>query len=76
MVFLTSSLKYQIWRNFTLADKHLIIINITFQILVMISHTRFINIVVGQTVLEMVMKEVGQVISIHDKTLEEVAKTV
>ena len=76
MVFLTSSLKYQIWRNFTLVDKHLIIINITFQILVMISHTRFINIVVGQTVLDMVMKEVGQVISIHDKTLEEVAKTV
>ena len=42
----------------------------------MIRHTRFINIDVGQTMLDMAMKEVGQVISIHDKTLEEVAKTV
>ena len=33
-------------------------------------------IVVGQTVLDMVMKGVGQAISIHDKTLEEDAKTV
>ena len=42
----------------------------------MIRHTQFINIVVGQIVLDMVMKEVGQFISIHDKTLEEVTKTV
>ena len=33
-------------------------------------------IVVGQTVLDMVMKGVGQAISIHDKTLEEAAKIV
>ena len=33
-------------------------------------------IVVGQTVLDMTIKEVGQAISIHDKTLEEAAKIV
>ena len=33
-------------------------------------------IVVGQTVLDMTIKEVCQVISIHDKTLEEAAKIV
>ena len=34
------------------------------------------TIVAGQTVLNMAIKEVGQVISIHDKTLEEAAKIV
>ena len=33
-------------------------------------------ITVGQTVLDMAMKGVGQAISIHDKTLEEAAKEV
>ena len=33
-------------------------------------------IVMGQTMLDMAKKEVGQAISIHDKTLEEAAKTV
>ena len=33
-------------------------------------------IVVGQTMLDMVMKKVGQAISIHDKTLEEATKTL
>ena len=33
-------------------------------------------ITMGQTVLDMAMKEVGQAISIHDKTLEEAAKTL
>ena len=30
----------------------------------------------GQTMLDIAMKEVGEAISIHDKTLEEAAKTV
>ena len=34
------------------------------------------TIAVGQTVLDMTMKEVGQAISIHDKTLEDAAKIV
>ena len=34
------------------------------------------TIVVGQTVLNMAMKEVSQATSIHDKTLEEAAKTL
>ena len=33
-------------------------------------------IVMSQTMLDMAIKEVGQGISIHDKTLEEAAKTV
>ena len=33
-------------------------------------------ITVGQTVLDMKMKDVGQAISIHDKNLEEAAKTL
>ena len=34
------------------------------------------TITMGQTVLDMAMKEVGQAISIHDTTLEEAAKTL